>query len=46
MSNAKGLDPAGPWFENTDPIVRLDPTDATFVDVSHTNGGSLLLGGK
>ena len=40
-----GLDPAGPYFENTDPSVRLDPTDALFVDVIHTDGThNLLLG--
>ena len=39
-----GLDPAGPAFSNTDPAVRLDPTDAKYVDIVHTdtvksNGG-------
>uniref|UniRef100_A0A8C3H641 Triacylglycerol lipase n=1 Tax=Chrysemys picta bellii TaxID=8478 RepID=A0A8C3H641_CHRPI len=32
-----GLDPAGPFFEGTPPNVRLDPTDARFVDVIHSN---------
>ncbi|GFR15536.1 lipase member H [Trichonephila clavata] len=32
-----GLDPAGPYFEDTDPKVRLDPSDALFVDVIHTD---------
>ncbi|KAH1167986.1 hypothetical protein KIL84_003469 [Mauremys mutica] len=32
-----GLDPAGPFFEGTPPKVRLDPTDARFVDVIHSN---------
>ncbi|KAK6189125.1 hypothetical protein SNE40_005163 [Patella caerulea] len=32
-----GLDPAGPYFEGTPPMVRLDSTDAVFVDVAHTN---------
>ena len=34
-----GLDPAGPYFEWLPPFVRLDPTDAQFVDVIHTDGG-------
>ena len=36
-----GLDPAGFLFENQDPKVRLDPSDANFVDVIHTDGDSL-----
>ena len=38
----KGLDPAGPLFEFTDIRVRLDPSDAKFVDVIHTDGASIL----
>ncbi|XP_066474885.1 pancreatic lipase-related protein 2-like [Tiliqua scincoides] len=33
-----GLDPAGFCFEGFPAMVRLDPTDAIFVDVIHTNG--------
>lgn len=40
-----GLDPAEPHFSKTDPIVRLDPTDADFVDVIHTDAGPFLSGG-
>jgi len=36
-----GLDPASPYFELTDISVRLDPSDAAFVDVIHTDGGGL-----
>nr|XP_046267663.1 lipase member H-like isoform X2 [Scatophagus argus] len=32
-----GLDPAGPQFTGTPPKDRLDPTDAQFVDVLHTD---------
>jgi len=38
LGRITGLDPAGPYFEYTDPIVRLDPTDAVFVDNLHTDG--------
>ncbi|XP_073973303.1 pancreatic triacylglycerol lipase-like isoform X2 [Rhodnius prolixus] len=40
-----GLDPAGPLFESQDPKDRLDSTDAKFVDVIHSNGEALILGG-
>ncbi|XP_780558.4 pancreatic triacylglycerol lipase [Strongylocentrotus purpuratus] len=32
-----GLDPAGPYFDESDPRVRLDASDALFVDVIHTD---------
>lgn len=41
LGSIQALDPAGPLFENKDPSVRLDPTDAQFVQVIHTNGGLL-----
>uniref|UniRef100_A0A224XLV6 Putative pancreatic triacylglycerol lipase n=1 Tax=Panstrongylus lignarius TaxID=156445 RepID=A0A224XLV6_9HEMI len=37
LGRISALDPAKPHFSKTDPIVRLDPTDALFVDVIHTN---------
>ncbi|XP_061162928.1 inactive pancreatic lipase-related protein 1-like [Saccostrea echinata] len=37
-----GLDPAGLYFEKFDTKVKLDPSDASFVDVIHTDGASLL----
>ncbi|RZF32036.1 hypothetical protein LSTR_LSTR007114 [Laodelphax striatellus] len=39
------LDPAGPLFESQDPRARLDSSDAAFVDVIHSNGENLILGG-
>ncbi|XP_068115015.1 pancreatic lipase-related protein 2-like [Hyperolius riggenbachi] len=33
-----GLDPAGPYFIDSPPEVHLNPDDAVFVDVIHTNG--------
>ncbi|KAK8405531.1 hypothetical protein O3P69_001830 [Scylla paramamosain] len=39
-----GMDPAGPWFYDNPESSRLDKTDADFVQVIHTNGGSMLAG--
>uniref|UniRef100_A0A8C3UBV8 Triacylglycerol lipase n=1 Tax=Catharus ustulatus TaxID=91951 RepID=A0A8C3UBV8_CATUS len=36
-----GLDPAGPLFQYTPTMVRLDPSDAQFVDIIHTHAGHL-----
>jgi len=33
-----GLDPASPGYEDLDAIVRLDATDALYVDAIHTDG--------
>ncbi|XP_070578692.1 phospholipase A1-like [Ptychodera flava] len=33
-----GLDPAGPYIENDNQYISLRKTDATFVDVIHTDG--------
>ncbi|XP_019760176.2 uncharacterized protein LOC109537746 isoform X2 [Dendroctonus ponderosae] len=45
LSRITGLDPAGPLFESQDTRARLDETDASFVDVIHSNGENLILGG-
>jgi hypothetical protein len=40
------LDPAAPGFSVNDTETRLDTTDADFVDIIHTNSGTLLQGGE
>lgn len=40
-----GMDPAGPFFEGYDNRVRLNPTDAKFVDVIHSNAKPMTQGG-
>ncbi|XP_077311054.1 pancreatic triacylglycerol lipase-like [Lithobates pipiens] len=42
ISRITGLDPAEPYFQDTPAEVRLDLTDATFVDVIHTDAGGIL----
>lgn len=37
-----GLDPAEPYFNDTHAVTRLDPTDADFVDVIHTDDSPIL----
>lgn len=44
MDRIIGLDPAGPFFSVNNTNNRLDPTDARFVSVIHTNGGLLGFG--
>ncbi|CAL1279326.1 unnamed protein product, partial [Larinioides sclopetarius] len=39
LGRITGLDPAGPFFQKAPKEVRLDDTDADFVDVIHSNGG-------
>ncbi|XP_064555542.1 pancreatic triacylglycerol lipase [Drosophila montana] len=45
LGRISGLDPAAPLFTDTDPIVRLDRTDAHFVDILHTDANPLMKGG-
>lgn len=41
-----GLDPAEPHFSQTDPVVRLDPSDALYVDIIHTDSRPFIAGGE
>lgn len=43
--NFNSKDPAGPLFEGAHIAARLDESDAKFVDVIHSNGENLILGG-
>lgn len=45
LGRITGMDPAQPHFSSTDPLVRLDPTDAVFVDVIHTDAIDQVTGG-
>jgi len=42
FSRITGLDPAGPYFQSTPDEVRLESTDADFVDVIHTDAEKLV----
>jgi len=45
LGRISGLDPAELLFQGMPGFVRLDPTDADFVDVIHTDAESILMGG-
>ncbi|CAL1267691.1 unnamed protein product [Larinioides sclopetarius] len=42
LGRITGCDPAEPYFQNMPPSVRLDPTDADFVDVIHSDATDIL----
>jgi len=42
LARISGLDPSAPYFQGTAPQVRLDPSDAHFVDVVHTDDSTLI----
>ncbi|XP_045764162.1 pancreatic lipase-related protein 2-like [Maniola jurtina] len=45
LGRITGLDPAAPYFSNTVTLVRLDKSDAQFVDIIHSNAMPLYLSG-
>ncbi|GAB0094042.1 pancreatic triacylglycerol lipase [Sergentomyia squamirostris] len=45
LGRITGMDPAEPLFHQVDPIVRLDRTDAKFVDIIHSDAKPFTSGG-
>ncbi|XP_068630402.1 pancreatic lipase-related protein 2-like [Battus philenor] len=45
LGRITGLDPAAPYFSNTVTLVRLDRSDAKFVDIIHSNAMPLYFSG-
>lgn len=45
LGRITGLDPAEPLFTDTDPIVRLDQSDAKYVDIIHSDAQPFISGG-
>ncbi|RWS03031.1 pancreatic lipase-related protein-like protein [Dinothrombium tinctorium] len=45
IGRVTALDPAGPGFKKKDPKFRLAPTDASYVEVIHTDAGNMVIEG-
>ncbi|RWS28338.1 Pancreatic lipase-related protein 2-like protein [Leptotrombidium deliense] len=45
LGRITGLDPAGPAFQKDAPTSRLDPSDASYVDILHTDAGDSIVEG-
>lgn len=43
LGRITACDPAEPYFQNMPPTVRIDPTDADYVDVIHSDATTILL---
>lgn len=43
LGRISGLDPAGPYFTETPSYIRLDETDAVFVDNVHTDADMIIM---
>nr|XP_045588461.1 pancreatic triacylglycerol lipase-like [Procambarus clarkii] len=43
LGRISGLDPAGPYYTNNPDFIRLDETDAVYVDNIHTDADSILV---
>jgi hypothetical protein len=46
LGRITGLDPAAPYFSKTVTLVRLDRSDAKYVDIIHTNAIPLYMSGN
>lgn len=45
LGRITGLDPADPYFNSVDNVVKLDKSDAKFVDIVHTDASLFIKGG-
>ncbi|XP_071535597.1 pancreatic triacylglycerol lipase-like isoform X2 [Panulirus ornatus] len=43
LGRISGLDPAGPYYTSTPAFIRIDPTDAVYVDNIHTDADNIIM---